>query len=121
MSQRQLVPCPSCNRHIFADACACPFCAAASSGHSCAPPAGRGRLGRAARMAAAASLLGVSACGYSTAYGTMGGLDADVNRGAAGEAADASTGGAGGAGGSDGAAGAPTNSAGSGGGPRGGG
>jgi hypothetical protein len=115
MSQRELVPCPSCHRHVFADACACPFCAAAVSGHSCAPPAQRGRLGRAARMAAAASLLGVSACSYSTAYGTMGGLDADFNRGAAGEAANASTGGA------DGSDGAPTNSAGSGGGPRGGG
>jgi hypothetical protein len=115
MSQRQLVPCPSCNRHVFADACACPFCAAALSGHSCAPPAQRGRLGRAARMAAAASLLGVSACLSGQSYGTMGGLDADVNRGTANQAADASTGGAGG---SDGA---PANSAGSGGGPRGGG
>ena len=114
MSQRQLVPCSSCNRHVFADACACPFCAAAVSGHSCPPPAGRGRLGRAARMAAAASLLGVSACSYGQSYGTMGGLDADFNRGAAGQSA-ASTGGAGG---SDGAA---ASSGGSGGGPRDGG
>ena len=118
MSQRQLVPCSSCNRHVFADACACPFCAAAVSGHSCPPPAGRGRLGRAARMAAAASLLGVSACSYGQSYGTMGGLDADFNRGAANQAAEASTGGAGG---SDGAAAAPTSSGGSGGGPRDGG
>lgn len=118
MNQRQLVPCPSCNRHFFADACACPFCAATVSGHSCAPPVGRARLGRAARMAAAASLLGMSACGYSSSYGTMGGLDADSARAAAEQAAATSTGGAGGA---AAAPGAPANSAGSDGGPRGGG
>jgi hypothetical protein len=118
MSQRQLVPCPSCNHHVFADACACPFCGATVSGHSCAPPVGRARLGRAARMAAAASLLGMSACSGGQSYGTMGGLDADSARGAAEQAADTSTGGADGA---AGAAGAPTNSAGGGGGPRGGG
>jgi hypothetical protein len=118
MSQRQLVECRSCNRHAFADACACPFCGATMSGHSCAPPAGRARLGRAARMAAAASLLGMSACGYSSSYGTMGGLDADSARAAAEQAAATSTGGADGAGG---AAGAPNNSGGGGGGMRGGG
>jgi hypothetical protein len=114
MSQRQLIECPSCNRHVFADACACPFCGATSNGHSCAPPTGRARLGRAARMAAAASLLGMTACGYSSSYGTMGGLDADSN-GAAKQAADVSTAGAGGA------AGAVTNSGGGGGGTRDGG
>ena len=118
MSQRQLAPCPSCNRHVFADACACPFCGATSSGHSCVPPAGRARLGRAARMAAAASLLGMSACGYSSSYGTMGGLDAASARAAAEQAAATSTGGADGAGG---AAGAPADSGGSGGGTRDGG
>jgi hypothetical protein len=112
MSQRKLIECPSCNRHVFADACACPFCGAAMSGHSCAPPAGRARLGRAARMAAAASLLGMTACGYSSSYGTMGGLDADSARAAAEQAADVSTGGAGGA---------ATNSGGGGGGTRDGG
>jgi hypothetical protein len=121
MSQRQLVPCPACNRHVFADACACPFCAATVSGHSCAPPVGRARVGRAARMAAAASLLGMSACGYSSSYGTMGGLDADSARAAAEQAADTSTGGAGGADRPAGAAGAPSNSAGIDGGARGGG
>jgi hypothetical protein len=109
MSQRKLIECPSCNRHVFADACTCPFCGATSSGHSCAPPAGRAQLGRAARMAAAASLLGMTACGYSSSYGTMGGLDADSARAAAEQAADVSTGGA---------AGAATNSGGGGGGTR---
>jgi|HubBroStandDraft_6_1064221.scaffolds.fasta_scaffold593664_1 hypothetical protein len=120
MSQRKLVECPSCNRHVFADACACPFCAAIVSGHSCAPPVGRARLGRAARMAAAASLLGMSACGYSSSYGTMGGLDADSARSAAEQAADTSNGGAG-AGSADGGAGAAANVGESGGGPRDGG
>ena len=82
---------------------------------SCAPTAGRARLGRAARMAVAASLLGMSACGYSSSYGTMGGLDADSARAAAEQAADTSTGGA------AGAAGAPNNSGGGVGGTRGGG
>lgn len=89
MSQRQLVPCPSCNRHVFADACVCPFCSAACGGHSCAPPPPRGGLGRAARMAAAASLLGVSACLGGQSYGTMGGTDADANRAATEQAATA--------------------------------
>jgi hypothetical protein len=112
VSQRKLIECPSCNRHVFADACTCPFCGAASSGHACAPPVGRGRLGRAARMAAAASLLGVSACGYSSSYGTSSPVDADSARAAAEQAADVTT---------SGAAGAPTNSGESGGGPRDGG
>jgi len=88
---KQLVPCPSCNRHVFAGECVCPFCATAMSGHACAPPAQRNRLGRAVRMAAAASLLGVSACSTGQSYGTMGGLDAGTNHAAAEQAASAST------------------------------
>jgi hypothetical protein len=68
--------------------------------------------GRAARMAAAASLLGASACGYSSSYGTSSPVDADSARAAAEQATDVTT---------SGAAGAPTNSGESGGGPRDGG
>jgi len=65
-----LLPCPSCNRHVFADACACPFCSAKLAPESCAargaPPAGHSRLGRAARIAAGATLMGAAGCSSTT-------------------------------------------------------
>ena len=73
MNQKKLVPCPSCDRHVFAGSCACPFCgtalteACASKVESQLP---RGRLRRAARMAAAATLLGATSCLSASAYGT---------------------------------------------------
>jgi len=72
MSQ-PLHPCPACQRHVFADACVCPFCAAKLPAGTCAkaaPPPGHRGMSRAARVAAGASLVGVAAC-FSTgaAYG----------------------------------------------------
>ena len=60
-----LAPCPACNRHVDVAETACPFCAVALSQSFRAqqPPAPpRGRLGRAALMAAGATLLGAAAC-----------------------------------------------------------
>src|SRR4051812_3312155 len=117
MSQHHLVPCPSCNRHVFSDACACPFCEAALTGHSCAsltaPHGRRDRLGRAAVMAAAASLLGASSCLGASEYGVTIPWDAGADRGADQAAADGATDADGG---TDSAAAAPANTAG--GGPR---
>jgi len=107
MNQRELVPCPSCHRHVFVGSCACPFCAAALT-EACASkaelPGWRGRLKRAARMAAAASLLGASSCSTTVEYGVSmgGGIDAggdaadwgpDGADGDAGAATDAADGG----------------------------
>ena len=118
MSQRHLVPCPACNRQVFSDACACPFCEAALNAHACAsltaPHARRDRLGRAATMAAAATLLGATACGGFAAYGVNIPWDAGVDSGAADQAVDSATDGTDDA--ADAAAAAPTNPAG--GGPR---
>jgi hypothetical protein len=61
-----LAPCPACDRHVDVAEIACPFCAAAlpPSFRGQQPPAPpRGRLGRAALMAAGATLLGAAACG----------------------------------------------------------
>jgi len=99
MSQ-PLVPCPSCNRHIFVDTCSCPFCetklrvceaarAVASTAH----------LSRAARLAAGAALVGIAACGGSVstpAYGAPPPHDASADAGA-------DSGAGGGAGGAPGA------------------
>jgi len=62
MSQ-PLAPCPSCNRHVFADACVCPFCAAKLRVCQAArAPAPNAHMSRAARIAAGAALAGVAAC-----------------------------------------------------------
>src|SRR3954465_8962196 len=65
-----LVPCPACNRHVNVDVdvSACPFCATAlpPTFHAQQPPAPpRARLGRAALMAAGATLMGAAACSSS--------------------------------------------------------
>jgi len=69
-----LIPCPSCSRHVFTNACVCPFCEVrlrvCDVPHATAPTAG---LSRAARVAAGAALVGVAACGSATPmppYGT---------------------------------------------------
>ena len=99
MSQ-PLAPCPSCNRHVFADACACPFCEAklrvCEAARTVAPNA---HLSRAARLAAGAALVGVAACGSAVPkppYGAPPPHDASADT-----AAD--SGAAGGAGGTQGA------------------
>lgn len=60
-----LVPCPACHRHVDVAESACPFCATAlpAAFRAQQPPAPpRGRLGRAALMAAGATLMGAAAC-----------------------------------------------------------
>jgi hypothetical protein len=75
-----LVPCPACNRHVDVAESACPFCAAALPvAFRAQPPLIplRGRLGRAALMAAGATLMGAAACSSSDA---IGGNDAATDR-----------------------------------------
>jgi hypothetical protein len=75
-----LVPCPACNRHVDVAERACPFCATALPAASRAqqPPAPpRARLGRAALMAAGATMMGAAACSSSDA---IKGVDAATDR-----------------------------------------
>ena len=63
-----LAPCPACNRHVDVAESACPFCATALPAAFRAQPSLvplRGRLGRAALMAAGATLMGAAACSSS--------------------------------------------------------
>ena len=65
MSSGHLCPCPACNRHVMTDAGVCPFCQVALPATFCATspaPATGGRMSRAARLLAGATLVGVSAC-----------------------------------------------------------
>jgi hypothetical protein len=68
-----LLPCPACNRHIEAVESVCPFCAAplpvafAARPPRATPPR---RLGRAALMAAGATLMGAAACNNNDAIGS---------------------------------------------------
>ena len=107
-----LAPCPACNRHVDVAESACPFCAAALPASFRAQPPLiplRGRLSRAAMMAAGATLMGVAACSSSLpaptpAYGGpnpgtgTGGVTATGGTNGSGGMAD--TGGTTGAGGS---------------------
>jgi hypothetical protein len=75
-----LVPCPACNRHVDVAERACPFCATAlpAAFQAQEPPAPpRARLGRAALMAAGATLMGAAACSSSDA---IRGTDAATDR-----------------------------------------
>jgi hypothetical protein len=68
----QLLPCPACNRHVDAAETACPFCAAVlpeafRASRPLVPPPRR--LGRAALMAAGATLVGAAACSSNDAIG----------------------------------------------------
>lgn len=104
MSQ-QLQPCPACQRHVFADACDCPFCGAKLSPESCvrpaSPPPDHRGMSRAARVAAGATLLGAAAC-FTTgsfAYGSPPYVAPDAAADGAQDAAgDGSPGGRGGGG-----------------------
>jgi hypothetical protein len=60
----QLLPCPTCHRHVEVRETVCPFCAAElPASFRAPPPASSGRrLGRAALMAAGATMLGAAAC-----------------------------------------------------------
>ena len=69
----QLLPCPACNRHVDAAETACPFCAAVlpeafRASRPLVPPPRR--LGRAALMAAGATLVGAAACSSNDAIGS---------------------------------------------------
>ena len=67
-----LLPCPACNRHVDAAETVCPFCAAVlhesfrAARPLLSPPR---RLGRAALMAAGATLVGAAACSNNDAIG----------------------------------------------------
>jgi hypothetical protein len=86
-----LLPCPACHRHIEVVENNCPFCAAALPASfraaQPAPPPAR-RLGRAALMAAGATLLGAAACntndGLVSDAGPRPPRDATVDRGGLG-------------------------------------
>jgi hypothetical protein len=75
-----LAPCPACNRHVDVAESACPFCATAlPASFRGQPPIIplRGRLGRAALMAASATLMGAAACSSNDA---ISGNDAATDR-----------------------------------------
>jgi hypothetical protein len=77
-----LAPCPGCNRHVGTDETACPFCSAAlPESFRCQPRRQpRGRLSRAAMVAAGAALLGAEACGGpAPAYGPAPPFDAGAD------------------------------------------
>ncbi|HXK18945.1 MAG TPA: hypothetical protein VNG33_14135 [Polyangiaceae bacterium] len=58
----QLIPCPSCNRHVRQAETSCPFCSAELSlGHVPQHPLPRARLGRAATFAFGATIVGAAA------------------------------------------------------------
>src|SRR5262245_48253338 len=78
-----LAPCPGCNRHIGTDETACPFCSATlPDSFRCQPrPQPRGRLSRAAMMAAGAALLGGTACAGVPEYGAVFPIDAGADTG----------------------------------------
>jgi len=80
-----LAPCPGCKRHIGTDETTCPFCSAAlSDSFRCeARSRPRGRLSRAAMVAAGAALLGAEACNTAPAplYGPAPPFDAGADTG----------------------------------------
>jgi len=115
MSSGHLCPCPACNRHVMTDAGVCPFCQTALPASFCAaaaPPAARGRMSRAARLLAGATLVGASACSSTQSniappYGIPPRFDA----GTADRDVDSGAGGAAGSDGATGADGAPSDDA----------
>jgi len=119
MSSSHLCPCPACNRHVMTDAGVCPFCQVALPAAFCAaapPPAARGRMSRAARLLAGATLVGVSACSSQNnvvaIYGAPIPVDAGVDQqGDTGAGGTTGSGGATGTGGTTGTGGASSNDA----------
>ncbi len=101
MSSSHLCPCPACNRHVMTDAGVCPFCQAALPASFCAaapPPAARGRMSRAARLLAGATLVGASACSSTEpAPVPLYGAPIPVDSGAGGTSGSGGASGAGGA------------------------
>ena len=94
----ELLPCPSCRRHVRKWEAACPFCTAELQlGNAPAPVLPRGRLSRAATFAFGATLAGAAlvACGGESEEGKQGG---------GGESAGGSAGAGSSAGGSSGSA-----------------
>jgi hypothetical protein len=81
-----LVPCPTCRRHVASNATSCPFCEvvlapprACAGGCSHSPAE---RLARAAVVAAGAALLGASSCQSTSVmapYGTPPHLEAGAD------------------------------------------
>jgi hypothetical protein len=89
-----LVPCPSCSRHVRKHESACPFCSAELSlAHLPPPVLPRSRLGRAATFTFGATLAGAAliACGGESEDGKRGGGGASAG-GSAGQSG-ATTGG----------------------------
>ena len=79
----QLVPCPSCARHVRSTESACPFCASARvPSLAAAPRSPAKRLSRAALFALGASAAAVAACSGSVtpgpATGDSGALDGNT-------------------------------------------
>lgn len=64
LRDRRFVPCPACNRHVTNEEATCPFCAAPIPVSPSEPPRAlpRGRLGRAALIAAGASATLIGGC-----------------------------------------------------------
>lgn len=93
----QLVPCPSCQRHVRQTETACPFCEASLSLGRLPPPLlPRTRLGRAATFAFGATLVAGAAtlvgCAGSSEEGKKGG-GGSSNGGSGGSSAGQSVGG----------------------------
>jgi hypothetical protein len=109
---RHLAPCPVCHRHVRADEAVCPFCVAPLPVRTGDAPRAlpRGRLSRAALMAAGAGATLIGACSNTTTMPPYG-LPPIPDSGWTSDAADASSDGAGGgAAGRGGAGGADTGS-----------
>ena len=99
MSQSHLVPCPACNRHVMNDEAMCPFCAAPLPVDTAESPRAlpRGRLARAALLAAGASATLIAACSSGVVhYGTPVIIDAGSKPDTADGGAGPGGGGAGG-------------------------
>jgi hypothetical protein len=87
-----LVPCPTCRRHVRKHESACPFCAAGLTlAHLPPPVLPRIRLGRAATFAFGATLVGASlvGCGGDAEEGKKGGAGGNAGGSAGGSAGQA--------------------------------
>lgn len=96
----QLEPCPGCNRHVATDEARCPFCAVVlpASFRDVRRTPLRGRLSRAAMLAAGASTALIAACtSIAVEYGVPPMIDSgEVSDAADGSAVSGPGGGAGG-------------------------
>jgi hypothetical protein len=87
----ELVPCPGCRRHVRVRETSCPFCAGALVEPAARGPVlkPRGRMSRAALVAAGAALLGAAACEDNVAVPAYGAPFPDGAADAADAGADA--------------------------------